>query len=47
LSNRGVKVCYQLFDQGNSTLAVAHLLRISYRAAARRRQAWDCRKKLL
>jgi hypothetical protein len=41
LTTRGVEICYQLFDQHKSTLAVAHLLQISYRAAASRRRAWE------
>jgi hypothetical protein len=41
LTIRGVEICYQLFDEGKSTLAVAHLLRISYRATVRRRRAWE------
>jgi hypothetical protein len=39
LTNRGVDICYQRFDEGKSTLA-AQLMRMSYRAVARRR-AWE------
>jgi len=45
LTSRGVEICYHLFDEGKSTLAVAQLLRISYRAAAHRRRAWDFERK--
>jgi hypothetical protein len=41
LTTRGVEICYRLFDHDRSTLAVAHFLRISYRAAAHRRRAWE------
>jgi hypothetical protein len=45
LTSRGVEICYQLFDEGKSTLAVAHLLHISYGAAARRRRKWEFDRK--
>jgi hypothetical protein len=41
LTTQGIEICYRLFDRDRSTLAVAHFLRISYRAAARRRRAWE------
>ena len=41
LTKHGVETCYRLFDNNRSTLAVACLMRISYRAAVRRRQAWE------
>jgi hypothetical protein len=41
LTSQGVEICHQLFAEGKSTLAVAHLLRISYRATAHRRRAWE------
>jgi hypothetical protein len=40
MTSRGVDICYQLFDEGKSTLAVAQLMRMSYRAATRRR-VWE------
>lgn len=41
LTERGVETCYRLFDHNKSISAVAHLMRISYRAAARRHRAWE------
>jgi hypothetical protein len=41
LTKRGVDTCYRLFAENTSTLAVAHLMRISYRAAVKRRRAWE------
>jgi hypothetical protein len=41
LTAQGIKTCYYLFSEGKSTLAVAHLLRVSYRTAARRRRDWE------
>jgi hypothetical protein len=41
LTARGVGVCYRLFDLGRSPVAVAHLMRISLRAAAKRRKMWQ------
>ncbi len=41
LSSRGIEICYRLFDANRSPLAVAHLMRISYRAAVKRRRAWE------
>lgn len=41
LTKRGVETCYCLFDHNKSISAVAHLMRISYRAAARRYRAWE------
>ncbi|MBM4029497.1 MAG: hypothetical protein FJ280_29485 [Planctomycetes bacterium] len=41
LTKHGVETCYRLFDKKRSTLAVAHLMRISYRSAASRRKAWE------
>jgi len=41
LTTQGVEICHQLFTEGKSTLAVAHLLRISYRATAHRRRVLE------
>jgi hypothetical protein len=41
LTKQGVETCYRLFDKNRSTVAVAHLMRISYRAAVNRRRAWE------
>lgn len=41
LTRRGIEVCYSLFDRNVSTLAVAHLMHISYRAALDRRRSWE------
>jgi hypothetical protein len=41
LSDRGVEVCYRLFDAGKSRYAVASELRISYGAATHRFHAWE------
>ena len=41
LTERGIKVCYRLYDLGKSPMAVALLMQISLRAAKRRRTQWD------
>lgn len=41
LTKRGVESCYRLFDQNVSALAVAHLMRISYRAVMNHHRAWQ------
>jgi hypothetical protein len=41
LTKRGIEICYSLFDHNKSALAVAYLMRISYRAAVNRRRAWE------
>lgn len=41
LTPLGVETCYRLFDRDLSTLAVAHLMGISYRSAVKRRQTWE------
>jgi hypothetical protein len=41
LTARGVDVCYHLFDNSFSALAVAHLMGISYKASTSRRKAWE------
>jgi hypothetical protein len=40
LTNRGVEICYRLFDIGKSPLAVAYLLHITYDAAVFRGKKW-------
>jgi hypothetical protein len=40
LTRRGEEMCYQLFDQGKSPLAVAHLMVFSLTAARKRKQKW-------
>ena len=41
LTKQGVETCYRLFDDNRSALAVAYLMGISYRAAVKRRRAWE------
>jgi hypothetical protein len=41
LTQRGVEVCYRLFELGKSPLAVAYLMRISLKAAKRRHEMWQ------
>lgn len=40
LTERGIKVCHALFDQGRSPLAVAYLMGTSYEAASKRYRDW-------
>lgn len=40
LTLRGVEVCYRLYDSGRSLSAVAHLMKMSLRAARHRRKLW-------
>jgi hypothetical protein len=40
LNARGVKICYRLFDQGKSPLAVAFLMHISKKAINGHHKAW-------
>ncbi|MFW9080716.1 hypothetical protein ACOI9X_15790 [Pseudomonas sp. P2757] len=40
LSNRGVEVCYRLFDAGKSRYAVGAELEISFGAASHRFESW-------
>lgn len=40
LSERGVEVCYRLFDEGKTRYAVAKAMSISFGAATHRQQAW-------
>lgn len=40
LTKRGEEMCYRLFDQGKSPLAVAHLMVFSLTAARKRKQKW-------
>ena len=40
LTKRGVEVCYRLFDFGKSPLAVAQIMRMSLRAALKRKEMW-------
>ncbi|MGO8096691.1 hypothetical protein [Rhizobium leguminosarum] len=41
LSERGIEVCYRLFDNDENPYAVARLMNISYTAAANRRASWE------
>lgn len=41
LTERGVEVCYRLFDAGKSRYAVGQAMRISYGAATHRYHAWE------
>jgi hypothetical protein len=40
LTNRGVEICYRLFDLGKSPLSVAWLMGISLKAAKARKRSW-------
>lgn len=40
LTDRGVEICYRLFDAGKSRYAVASLMDISFGAANHRYEAW-------
>lgn len=40
LTDRGVEICYRLFDAGKSRYAVSSLLDISFGAANHRYEAW-------
>lgn len=40
LTQRGVEICYRLFDSDRSPIAVAHLMGISLQAAQHRRKLW-------
>lgn len=40
LTNRGVEICYRLFDLGKQPIAVAYLMGMSLRAAEKRRKSW-------
>lgn len=40
LTDRGVEVCYRLFDKGLSRYAVAQAMGISFGAATHRQAAW-------
>ncbi len=44
LTERGIKVCYRLYDLGKSPMAVALLMQISLQAAKRRRTQWESHK---
>jgi hypothetical protein len=41
LTDRGIEVCYRLFDMGKTRYAVAEALKISYGAATHRFHAWE------
>ena len=40
LTERGVEVCYRLFDAGNTRYSVRQQMKISYSAATHRLEAW-------
>jgi hypothetical protein len=40
LTQRGVEICYRLFDLGKSEMAVAHLMRLSLLAVRKRKKMW-------
>jgi hypothetical protein len=40
LTARGAEICYRLYDRGLTAMAVAHLMRLSLRAAVKRQAAW-------
>ena len=41
LTERGIEICYRLFDAGKTRYAVATLMNISFGAAAHRLKAWE------
>lgn len=41
LTERGIEICYRLFDEGKSRYAVASLMDISFGAATHRFHAWE------
>ena len=41
LTQRGIEVCYRLFDRGDTRYAVAEAMKISYGAATHRFHAWE------
>lgn len=41
LTERGVEICYRLFDAGKTRYAVASLMSISFGAATHRYKAWE------
>ena len=41
LTDRGVEICYRLFDAGKTRYAVAKLMNISFGAAHHRQKAWE------
>jgi len=41
LTPRGIEICYRLYDFGKSPLAVAHLMKISKKAATYRKKLWQ------
>ncbi|MBL6432031.1 MAG: hypothetical protein HPM95_16410 [Alphaproteobacteria bacterium] len=40
LTTRGEEICYRLFDSGRTPIAIAHLMKISLRAARHRYKLW-------
>lgn len=41
LTDRGLEVCYRLFDQGKTIYAVKEAMQISYGAAKYRHETWE------
>jgi hypothetical protein len=41
LTDRGVEICYRLFDSGKTRYAVASLMQMSFGAATHRYKAWE------
>lgn len=41
LTDRGIEICYRLFDAGKTRYAVASLMNISFGAATHRMKAWE------
>ncbi|RCW87602.1 hypothetical protein [Phyllobacterium bourgognense] len=41
LTERGIEVCFRLFDRGENPYGVAKLMGISYTAAANRHTSWE------
>ena len=44
LTERGIRMCYRLYDLGKSPMAVALLMEMSLRAAKRRQAQWERRR---
>jgi hypothetical protein len=40
LSDRGIEVCYRLFDAGKTPLAVAYMMHVSKRTTLARHKEW-------
>jgi hypothetical protein len=41
LTERGIEICYRLFDQGKTPYAVGHAMNIAFGSAMNRYQGWQ------